>query len=122
MVEEEEVDNPIELLRQLIEKSGRWTEESVVYVRLILFYLASAYALFLYFMYRWINDSISNDKPLLIPVVLTVGITINNAWVLVKVIQTYKKRIARRDNWRKKFIVLRQKEEEIEKLLAEGAG
>jgi hypothetical protein len=122
MGENEEIQSPIELLRLLIEKSGKWTEESVVYVRLILLYLVMFFTLFLYFMYLWIRDSLSRGNTILIPIVPTILITIINVWVLVKVRRRYRSHVDRRDNWRRKFEVLKRKEGEIERLLSEEAG
>jgi len=119
---EQETESPVELLRQLIEKSGKWTEESVVYVRTILIQLSLTSVFVLALILRDIMRSLSQGYTPLGLIVAVLAFCLLNVWILPKGYRRYRSHRARRDNWKRRFEVLKKKEEEIEKLLSGEAG
>ena len=124
---EKGIESPIELLRQLIEESGKWTEEIVTFARQqIIVFLIVIFQTVSVISYVFYNISKDPD-PVPLPSIVAIAIVliflilvVSNA--IVKLRRKYRSRIARRDRWREKFEVLKKKEEEIEKLLSEEAG
>jgi hypothetical protein len=122
---EDSVESPMELLRQLIEESGKWTEEMVTLSRkLIIIWI---YAIFQTILVIWlVVFYLIPREPIPLTYLVFVGVCVvflimNLANVLVRLRRNYRNRLAGRDRWRGRFEVLKKKEEEIEKLLSEGA-
>ena len=128
--DEKGIESPIELLRQLIEESGKWTEEMVMMARQVIVMFAIIIYLsvlcFWQVFYNPVMTFISGEGDLPFPAVIVLLVWFASFVFLVsigfRVYRRYRKRIARRDRWREKFEVLNKKEEEIERLLSEGAG
>jgi len=120
---EEEMESPIELLRQLIEESGKWTEEIVKLCRnQILVYsyatLQTVIVIWLVLVYNF-----SSEDPVSIPILAVIGacvvfLFIINGNAIFVLWRKYRNRKARRDLWREKFEILKKREEEIERLLS----
>ena len=127
---EKGIESPIELLRQLIEESGKWTEESVMFARqLLILFIVVIYLGILSFcnvFYNPVQSYISGEStlPLSDILVIITGLAAFIFMVLValKMRRRYKNRIDRRDKWRSKFEILKQREEEIKTLLSEEGG
>ena len=128
--DEKGIESPIELLRQLIEESGKWTEEMVMMARQVIVMFAIIIYLsvlcFWQVFYNPVVTFISGEGDLPFPAVIVLLVWFASFVFLVsigfRVYRRYRNRIARRDRWREKFEVLNKKEEEIERLLSEGAG
>lgn len=124
------IESPIEILWQLIEESGKWTEESVMFARqLLILFVVILYLCVLSFwivFYGPVAAYISGEGNLPLPAILILGVWVASfifmILVALKMRRRYKNRVARRDRWREKFEILKRKEEEIEKLLSEEAG
>jgi hypothetical protein len=115
------IQSPIELLRQLIEESGRWTEDLVRFTRTMLVTFLVIQPFFIYFYTRSVLNFLSGDGPVF-PVIIGIPLGLYIAWGGRVLYRRYRAQIRRRDNWVRKFDVLKKKEEEIEKLLSEEAG
>ena len=124
---EKGIESPIEVLWQLIEEGGKWTDEIVSFARtqIIVFMLVILQSVLLL---SCVSYNISRDpEPIPFPYVIAVVMAlilyvliVGNA--IIKLRRKYKNRLARRDRWREKFEMLKKKEEEIEKQLFEEAG
>lgn len=118
---EDAVESPLELLRQLIEESGDWTKDLVRYTRTILVTFLVLQPFFIYFYVRSILNFLSGEGPVF-PVIIGIPLSAYIIWVSRVIYRQYKCQTRRRAKWRSRFEVLKRKEEEIEKLLSEGAG
>ncbi len=117
-------EGPMELLRELVEESGKWTEELVVFTGQMLF-VEVILALFFFYLYsRLFLGYLSGDEAFpFFPAIIGAAIGIYFIYGFFRLRRIYRNRVNRRERWRQKFRILRQKEEEIEKLLSgEGAG
>jgi hypothetical protein len=115
------IESPIELLRHLIEESGKWTKDLVRFAWTLLVAFMSILPLFLYSYIRSIQNYLADEGPIF-PVIIGIPLAVYMAWVFRILYRQYKAQIRRRDNWSLKFEMLKKKEEEIERLLSEGAG
>ena len=121
----EGIESPIEVLWQLVEESGKWTEEIVTLSRQqIIVYL---YAIFQTVLVLWFVFYNIHKEPIPLSYLIMVGIcaiflaiTLGNTMIVLR--RKYRNRLARRDRWRERLEILKKKEEEIEKLLSEEAG
>jgi len=119
--DEQGTESPMELLRQLIEESGRWTSDLVRFARSILSGVGILSVFTLYLYTRSILSYLSGEGSV-VPVFIGMAVLAYMAHGLRLSYRTYKSQVRRRDRWRHKFEVLKKKEEEIEKLLSEEAG
>ena len=114
--DEQRTENPMELLRQLVEESGKWTSDLVRFARSILSGVAILSIFSLYLYARSILDYLSGEGSI-VPLFIGIAVLALMAHSLRLSYRTYKSQARRRDRWIHKFEVLKKKEEEIEKLL-----
>ena len=108
----------MDLLRELVEESGKWTEELVVFSRQLLVVLVILAVWFSYIYSGLVLKLLSGGPVSVFPTLLGAAIAVYIVYGLIRLRRIYKNRVVRREKWRRRFEILRQKEEEIEKLLS----
>jgi len=111
-------EGPMDLLRELVEESGKWTEELVVFSRQLLVVLVILAVWFSYIYSGLVLKLLSGGPVSVFPTLLGAAIAVYIVYGLIRLRRIYKNRVVRREKWRRRFEILRQKEEEIEKLLS----
>jgi len=119
--DEKGIESPIEILRQLIEESGIWTKELVVFTHTLLVVFSILTLFYIYSYLKALFEYLSEDGPIA-PVFIGIPIFLLLIYAGQYTYRRYKTQVNRRDKWVHKFRVLKKKEEEIERLLSEGAG
>jgi len=119
VVDWDENQSAVEVTRKLIDEGSVWNERLVVLNRKLLWNLVPVfigfYAVYLWQLVSWFQEG---GYIYLIPVIILTPFAINNPFLIRGGYRNYKMNIARRDIWRERFEILKEKEAEIDQLLS----
>ncbi len=119
-MELEGIESPIELVGRLIEESGDWTKDLVIFTRTIVVVFVILALFFAYSYSKSVIEFLSEDGPIL-PVILGIPIILLLIYAANYTYRNFRIQVRRRNKWNRRLQVLKKKEEEIANLLSEGA-
>jgi hypothetical protein len=120
VVDWDENQSAVEVTRKLIDEGCVWNERLVGLNRQLLWNLVPLMVLF-YAVYLFNLVMLFQEGfriPWILGLVIMTPFVIKNPLLLLDGYRNYKRNVARRDIWRKRFEILKEKEAEIDRLLS----